>query len=276
MAPRTLAVTAENQWFQLVQALKTSRQKRHRKGLFFVEGVRAINQLRRNRRWEAEALLYAEGRRLSGWARDILAEIPAAVHLELSPLLMNAVSDREEGSEIIAIVKMPHTSPADIPLASDACIVLLDRPGNPGNLGSIMRSCDAFDVAGIVVTGHGVDPFDPQVIRASAGAFFSQTFVRIDEQAALDAWLHALEESLPGLCIIGTSAKAVERVSACRLSGPVVLCFGNETLGLSSWLSSRCAVLAGMPMQGVASSLNLACAVTAVLHEMSRQRAAGS
>ena len=189
---------------------------------------------------------------------------------------MEAVSDREEGSEIIAIVKMPRTTPADITLTPNACIVLLDRPGNPGNLGSIMRSCDAFGVAGIVVTGHGVDPFDPVVVRASAGAFFSQTVARIDEQAALDAWLNGLEESLPGLCIIGTSAKATVRVSACRLSGPVVLCFGNETLGLSSWLSSRCTRLAGMPMQGVASSLNLACAVTAVLSEMSRQRQAGS
>jgi 23S rRNA (uridine2479-2'-O)-methyltransferase len=276
MAPHTLAVTAENQWFQLVQALKTSRQKRHRKGLFFVEGVRAINQLRARRQWEVEALLYAAGRRLSGWARDILAEVQAAVHLELSPRLMDAVSDREEGSEIIAIVKMRRMTPADIPLASDACIVLLDRPGNPGNLGSIIRSCDAFGVTGIVVTGHSVDPFDPQVIRASAGAFFSQTLVRIDEQAALDEWLRALEASLPGLRVVGTSAKAVESVSACMLTGPVVLCFGNETLGLSLWLKARCTVLAGMPMQGVASSLNLACAVTAVLYEMSRQRAAFS
>ena len=272
MAPRTLAVTAENQWFQLIQTLKTNRQKRQRKGLFFVEGVRSINQLRGNQKWVVEALLYSSGRRLSGWAADVLSEIPASTHLELSPRLMEAVSDREEGSEIIAIVKMPRMTPADIALSPDACIVLLDRPGNPGNLGSIMRSCDAFGVAGIVVTGHSVDPFDPVVVRASAGAFFSQTLVRIDEQAALDTWLHGLEEALPGLCIVGTSAKAAENVSECQLAGPVVLCFGNETLGLSSWLKSRCTQLAGMPMRGVASSLNLACAVTAVLYEASRQR----
>ncbi len=52
----------------------------------------------------------------------------------------------------------PPTPPADIPLPADACIVLLDRPGNPGNLGSIVKSCDAFGASGIVVTGHSVDP----------------------------------------------------------------------------------------------------------------------
>jgi 23S rRNA (uridine2479-2'-O)-methyltransferase len=57
------------------------------------------------------------------------------------------------------------------------------------------------------------------------------------------------------------------------LTVPLVLCFGSETMGLSAWLKSRCHALAGIPMLGAASSLNLACAVTAVLFEMGRQRA---
>jgi TrmH family RNA methyltransferase len=269
---RTIPVHSENQWFQLVQTLKTNRQKRWRKGLFFVEGVRSINQLRAHPAWEVDAFLYAAGRRLSGWARDILAEVQADVHLELDPALMEKLSDRDEGSEIIAVVRMPKAGAAEPTPAADTRIVLLDRPGNPGNLGSIIRSCDAFGATGIVIAGHAVDPFDPLVIRASAGAFFTQRIARVEGQSAMEAWLTSLEKLVPGIRIIGTSAKAEASITACELAGPVLLCFGNETLGLSAWLKSRCHALAGIPMQGVASSLNLACAVTAVLFEADRQR----
>jgi TrmH family RNA methyltransferase len=269
---RTIPVHSENQWFQLVQTLKTNRQKRWRKGLFFVEGVRSINQLRSRPEWEVEALLYAAGRRLSGWATDILADVPAAVHLECDPALMEKLSDRDEGSEIIAVVKMPKSGVAELTPAVQARIVLLDRPGNPGNLGSILRSCDAFGATGIVIAGHAVDPFDPLVIRASAGAFFTQRIARVEEQAAMEAWFASLEKSSPGIRIVGTSAKAEEAIADCDLAGPVLLCFGNETLGLSAWLKSHCHALAALPMRGVASSLNLACAVTAVLYEADRQR----
>ena len=57
MGARVLPVHSENQWFQLAHTLKNNRQKRARTGLFFVEGVRSINQLRENRLWQVEALL---------------------------------------------------------------------------------------------------------------------------------------------------------------------------------------------------------------------------
>jgi 23S rRNA (uridine2479-2'-O)-methyltransferase len=274
MDTRTLPVHSENQWFQLAQTLKTNRQKRWRKGMFFVEGVRSINQLRGSARWQAEALLYCPERRLSGWAHDVLNEVPAPTHLHLTADLMDRLSDRDEGSEVMAIVKMPRTDRSAIPGGAGALTVLLDRPGNPGNLGSIIRSCDAFGVSGIVITGHAVDPFDPQVVRASAGAFFTQTVARVEEQAELEAWLSGLERGVPGLRIVGTSAKAERPVSDFDLTSPLVLCFGSETMGLSAWLKSRCHGLAGIRMRGTASSLNLACAVTAVLYETARQRRA--
>ena len=119
-----------------------------------------------------------------------------------------------------------------------------------------------------------MDPYDPLVIRASAGAFFTQRIARVEEQASMESWFASLEASVPGIRIVGTSAKAQAGITDCDMGGPLLLCFGNETLGLSGWLKSRCHALAGIPMQGVASSLNLACAVTAVLYEADRQRRA--
>jgi TrmH family RNA methyltransferase len=138
-----------------------------------------------------------------------------------------------------------------------------------------MRSADAFGASGVVVTGHSVDLFDPQVIRASAGAFFSLPFARLEETADVDAWFTRLEKDIAGLRIVGTSAKAQADLRDANLGPPCVLCFGNETVGLSAWLKSRCHTLVKIPMQGAASSLNLACAVTAVLYEATRRTAEG-
>jgi len=275
MKTRTLSVHSENQWFQRVQTLKTNRQKRLSCRQFFVEGVRSINRLRNQSRWIVAALLYAADRRLSGWARDVLSEIQAPLHLELAPELMEKLSDKEDASEIIAVAEMPQVRPADIPFSPNGLAVLLDRPSNPGNLGSIIRSCDVFGADGIVITGHAVDAFDPAVIRASAGAFFSVHLARAEGLAEIDKWVGGLAASAKGLRVIGTSAKAERQIGECDLSGPVILCFGNETMGLSGNLKERCGEIGGIPMKGTATSLNLACAVTAVLYEASRQRGSG-
>ena len=253
--------------------MKGNRQKRRQKGQFFVEGVRSINQLRRRPDWRVDALLYSAERRRSGWARDVLSEIDTPVHLELTDSLMEKLSDKEEPSEILAVVRIPDRGASDLRLAGTGLLVVLDRASNPGNLGSILRSCDAFGVGGVVLTGHSVDPYDPVVIRASVGAFFSVPVVELAGRQELDAWLGELERAVPSLLILGTSAKATDPLSDCGLAGPAVLCFGNETMGLSAWLKTRCHRLAGIPMRGVATSLNLACAVTAVLYEADRQRA---
>jgi tRNA G18 (ribose-2'-O)-methylase SpoU len=274
MTARTLPVTTENHWFQLARTLKTNRLKRSRERLFFVEGVRSINELRKRPGWRVRALLYCRGRRLSGWARDVLSDLPDAQRLELTAPLMEKLADREEGSELLALVEMPETTLEELPVGEDSCMVVLDRPGNPGNLGSIIRSCDAFGASGVVIAGHAVDLFEPLVVRASAGAFFSQVIARADTNEEIGEWLARTTRAFPRTLVIGTSAKAGKPPSAVDMAGPVVLCFGSETMGLSAWMKSRCAELVGMPMRGAASSLNLAAAVTAVLYERDRQRRA--
>ncbi len=272
MIIRTLPVHSENQWFQRASALKTNRQKRRACRQFIVEGVRSINRLRNQTRWRTAALLYPAGRRLSGWARDVLKDVEAPLHLELAPELMEKISDKEDTSEIIAVVEMPDARLTDLSIGNNGIVVLLDRPSNPGNLGSIIRSCDAFGVDGIVITGHAVDVYDPAVIRASAGAFFNVAVASAEGLKEIDAWIAGLRESSKSLRVVGTSAKAERFIGDCDLSGPAILCFGNETMGLSAALKEKCGELRGIPMKGIATSLNLACAVTAVLYEAGRQR----
>ncbi|MDQ3213079.1 MAG: hypothetical protein M3Q85_10430 [Acidobacteriota bacterium] len=107
--------------------------------------------------WPFEARVYEGGSTRSRWASDVLARAPAADRYEVAPDLDGTLSREDEPSELLAIVRMPEDTLERIRVAADLLVVVVDRPGNPGSLGTLIRSCDAFGVSGMIVSGHGVD-----------------------------------------------------------------------------------------------------------------------
>lgn len=272
MKPKVLKVQSENQWFQRAEVLKRNRKKRSQHGQFFVEGVHSINQLVAHEAWVIEALLYTPERPLSNWARTILDSAAAQHHLQLTPPLLDKLSDKEEPSELIAIVQTPPDDPARLPVHSDALLVLADRPQNPGNLGTLIRSCEAFGAHGLVVTGHAADLYDPRTIRAAAGALFALPATHIFSQTQLSAWLDALGGQAPGMQVVGTGADGDTLLPDCPFNGPTLLIVGNEATGLSRRLRELCDRVASIPMVGQTPSLNVASAAAICLYEIRRQR----
>lgn len=265
---------AKNADYQKFEVLKTNRSKRHRYGEFFVEGVRNLNEAARNG-WEIVSLLFESGRPLSDWARDFLATVHTQVNWELSPQLMADLSGKEERSELLAVVKMRPDEPDRLPTPENPLYVLFDRPSNRGNLGTLLRSCDALGADGLILTGHGVDLYDPEVVGASMGSFFRVPAVRMPENTAVFRWIARMKSRYPGFTVIGTTAHKQRTLWKEDLSGPVLLMLGNETDGLCYAFKSRCDVLCTIPMAETssASSFNVACAGTVLLYETVRQRA---
>lgn len=265
-----LQVTTENHWFQRIEVLKRNRTKRRRHGQFVAEGVRLIDTLLQDGTWRIDALAYAAGRRLSDWARGIVSHARCGTVLEVAPDLMARLSEREDASEIVAVVGIPELSRDRIPVTADARIVVLDRIANPGNLGTIVRSADALGAHGIVLTGHCTDPFDPASVRATAGSLCSVPIAEIPSQAGLADWLAGVKARFPAAQVVGTSAHGSSSLGTVDFARPTILMFGSESRGLSVRLRQQCDELVTIPMSGSASSLNLANAVSIVLYEASR------
>ena len=263
---KEVRLRSANDEFQLIEVLKQNRTKRQKSHSFFVEGVRNITQAV-DHAFEISAFCSVAGTQLSSWASEVLQRGRAERHYLLTPALMAKLSDKNEPSELIAVVRMPADDLARIPAPANARIVLLDRPSNPGNLGTLLRSCDAFGVSGVIITGHAVDVYEPQVIRASMGSFFAVPVVRLQSQRELEPWLARLRAEPEGLKIIGTSAKSNETVAAESFAQRSLLLFGNETHGLSAGYRELCERVLTIPMTGTASSLNISCAASIVLYE---------
>src|SRR5690554_2124917 len=157
MRPKVKRVVNENNDFQRVKAIKRNREKRTKYQEFFVEGVKPINYVLENE-WRIRFFLYSKDKPLSDWAKDILAHSTADSHLELPLKLMEKLSDKEEEtSELMAVVRMAENDLARIKVKEDLLVVVFDRPSSHGNLGTLIRSCEALKVDGLIITGHAVD-----------------------------------------------------------------------------------------------------------------------
>lgn len=270
---KTQRVIKRDATYQKFEVPKSNRNKRHRYGEFFVEGVRNINHLI-SEGWTVNSFLYSGEAKLSDWARDILKAVPTKVNYELTDELMAELSGKTDASELMAIVQMRPNDPAQIRPGKNPLLVLFDRPSNRGNLGTIIRSIDAFGLDGLVVTGHSVDLYDPETIVASMGSFFKVPSVRIEDNQSIREWIQGLKAKHPGFQVVGTSAHAECSLFDADLTAPTLLLIGNETDGLSRKLAEISDRMVKIPMSSSssASSLNVACAASILFYEAIRQR----
>ena len=263
-----LRISSRNARFQQWEALLGNRAKRQRAGEFLVQGVRPITLAARFG-WPFRALLYDADRALSGWARDLLRDVPA-VQVAMAPDLLAELGEKGEGPpELIAVIGMPNDDLHRISVGPSFLGVVLDRPASPGNVGSIVRSADAFGADGVIVTGHAADVYDPRAVRASTGSLFARPVVRCPSHREVMAWVRA--QPYP---IIVTAADEHGEVNVFDhdFTQPTLLLVGNEATGLTAAWRELCDGTVRIPITGAASSLNAANAATTILYEITRQR----
>jgi tRNA G18 (ribose-2'-O)-methylase SpoU len=182
-------------------------------------------------------------------------------------LLQELGGKSDESPELVAVAALPPDDLARIPLGAAFLGVVLDRPASPGNIGTVVRSADAFGAAGVVITGHAADPYDPKAVRASTGSLFAVPVVRVPAPAEVLAWARAA-----GVRIVGTDEHGSVELADQDLTRPTLVLIGNETAGLSVAWREACDVMVRIPIGGSASSLNAAAAATVAMYEAARQR----
>lgn len=200
--------------------------------------------------WEIEAEFVAAG----------AAAVSDAPAFELAESVLERVASTEHPQPNLAVVRMPVT---DCDLAHLGFVVVADQLGDPGNLGTILRSCEAAGAEAVVLTPGSVDPFNPKVVRASAGSLFH---VPVVECALADV-------RAAGFTLVGSSSHQGEVHTDADWSGSIAIVVGNEARGLPDdapvdrWVR--------IEHRGRAESLNVAMATTLLVFEAARRRSSG-
>lgn len=183
--------------------------------------------------------------------------VSSAPAFELADGVLERVASTERPQPNLAVARM-RDDPAD--LDALGFVVVADQLGDPGNLGTILRSSEAAGVEAVVLTPGSVDPFNPKAVRASAGALF-----HVD---VIDATLEAVRSA--GLDLVGTSSHRGIGYADADWSGRIAVVLGSEAHGLRDEIDLDRWVK--IDHRGRAESLNVAMAATVLVFEAARVR----
>lgn len=192
-----------------------------------------------------------------------------------TPAAIEAMSQTQQPQGIVAVCPLVTVDLARalgrIGATPSACVVILDRVGDPGNAGTVIRTADAMGAAAVILTEGSVDPHNGKCVRATAGSLFH---VAIASDVAVADALDAVRTS--GLLLVAADARgslALGTLGARTvLEGPVAWVFGNEAHGVHEDLARAAHETVAIPQYGGAESLNMAAAAAICLYETARSQ----
>ena len=250
----------------VVKAAAELKQKKYRtqNGLYLAEGLRTAE----------EAVAYKAVETLFYVATDDertmrLLEDAAAQNIKLvcvSENVMKKIADTETPQGIIAVCKMRQPKLENL-LASGKMLLVLDRVGDPGNIGTMLRTADAAGIGGLVLLKGCADIYAPKTVRSSMGSLFHIPVLSgVSEQEFVSAAKKA------GYDLLVTCLDGADNLYKADLSGRIAFVMGNEAGGVSESLLEKADKRVYIPMAGRAESLNVAMAAGIVMFEALRRR----
>ena len=252
-----------NDKVKLVRALQAQRRAREKEQLFVLEGVRLLEEALHA---HASIRLVLHTDTLDARGRAVvnqLARLGAAIEA-VTPAVMAAASADQTPPGLLAVAPLAALAapaPADLSFA-----LVLDRIGDPGNLGTLLRTADAAGVQAVFLAPGTVDAYNPKVVRAAMGAHFhlpiiSASWVELGQHLAeVQVWLAEAREGVP--------------YPKVNWRGPSAILIGSEAEGPSPEALQFTERRVCIPMPGRAESLNAAVAAGILMFEVVRQRGA--
>jgi len=208
-------------------------------------------------------------------ANRLLPQIGAQVETLLLPdKLFDSLVPSESPQGVAALVRLKEFSLDDVAERLQVGpLVVLAGLQDPGNLGTILRSSEAFGSAGVVLGEGTVSAFNSKVVRASAGSVFRLPIVHGQGKSGT-AKLEEVSEKLrsQGVRLIATSSHKGTPLDQADLASPAAIFFGNEGSGLPRDLMAKMDEVIAIPHTPQVESLNAGVAASIVLYEAARQR----
>lgn len=235
---------------------------------FLAEGLRVVGQAVDSDA-KIQDLLYCEELLVSDYGRSLvekLKEIPSTEIIEVTKEVFESLARKDKPQGIAAVIHQKWSDLSALSGIERGIWVALDAVQNPGNLGTVLRTCDAVGAKGLILLDHSTDPYDPAAIKASMGAIFTVPVFKAD----LDTLERFLQQN-PVISTIGTSDKAEQDCFEFDYPDPLLIIMGSEREGLSDSYQQICQTMISIPMEGDCDSLNLSVATGVMLYQIYNQ-----
>ena len=243
------------------------KQGRRKEGLFLVEGERLIREAR-DHDWLPEVVVLhkesLEQKRIVSLLDDLNSRETRI--LSASDKVMSAISRKDNPQTMVAAYCLRELPIDVMPVVKHGRYVALYQIRDPGNLGTIIRTCDAAGVDGILLLDGCCDPFSVECVRATMGSLFAVPLAELSFDA-FERW----QRGLNGY-VVGASVNGKARHDQMDYGKTSILMMGNEQSGIPGPIEQKLDDLVRLPMCGSADSLNLAQATGVMVYEIWRQR----
>jgi TrmH family RNA methyltransferase len=228
-----------------------------------IEGVKLLEEALRSG-LDLDSVFFSEAAR--PLAEKLLPQIGGHTEaLVLPNALFNSIVPSDTPQGVAALVKLSaYSSPQLLNRSSDGPLVVAAGLQDPGNLGTILRSAEAFGATGVFLTEGTVSPYNSKVLRGSAGSIFRLPFLQISS-AELIPLLRAR-----GVRLIATSSHQGTPLPQSSWKLPLAIFIGNEGAGLSRELIREMNETLVIPQATQVESLNAGVAASIVLYEAAR------
>lgn len=247
----------------LIKEIKSLYRKKERKklGLFLVEGIKIVEEMV-DKKYSFKKIVYTDSIFSTQDGKEIMSKIWDSKNLvKVTEKVFKEISDTENPQGILGVANIPVYEIKNLNLDNVNLLLYLDGVQDPGNMGTIIRTADAFDIDGIIMAEGCVDPYNPKVARATMGSIFRVPLYFTDDGIAEIKRLKAKDMKLYSSSLIGSVD--IDELDFKRS----IVAIGNESNGISSEIHNLSDKLIKIPMLGESESLNAGVAASIIMYQ---------
>ncbi len=256
-----LLESPQNERFKNLLKLSTDNKFRRQQKLFIVEGLKEIRVARGHNYTIQE--VYLDQKYRVAFPEKEFEDIPVTM---LSHVLFSKLVYREDASYMLAVMSEPELSLDLIQLPENPLIVILEGIEKPGNLGAVLRTCDAVGANAVILSQEQHNFFHPNVIRSSVGTVFSNQ-IAFGDAGTIRKWC---EEN--NIRVFAAALQTEQFYTDADYKNRTAFVFGAEDTGLTKFWRDAADEIIKIPMLGHNDSLNVSVSAAVLLYEAIRQR----
>ena len=252
--------SAQNPFIKSLIQLQEKAKARKQSGSFLIEGMREI-ELAIKGNYEIETILFLP-ELVSNNQITKLTDNPIEISKEVYQKL--AYRDTTEG--ILAVAKTKSLQLADLKLSENPLILVMEAIEKPGNIGAVLRTCDAAKIDAVIIANPKTDLYNPNIVRSSVGCLFTNQIATGSTEEVID-YLIQKNINFYSATLQNSTSYHTQNYTL-----PTALVVGTEATGLSELWRKKATQNIIIPMQGEIDSMNVSVAAAILIFEAKRQR----
>ena len=255
--------SAQNPFIKLLIQLQEKAKARKQSGTFLIEGMREI-EIAVKGNYEIETILICN--EVADFSNNPTIQQSNNSIIEISKEVYQKLAYRDTTEGILAIAKTKSLQLSDLKLPENPLILVMEAIEKPGNIGAVLRTCDAAKVDAVLIANPKTDLYNPNIVRSSVGCLFTNQIATGTTQEVIDFLIQN------NINFYSATLQNSTSYYTQNYTTPTALVVGTEATGLTELWREKATQNIIIPMQGEIDSMNVSVAAAILIFEAKRQR----